>query len=110
MPVDFCVEDGCDRFAVHAGYWQGRGRNLNPARPRPRRCREHYLQVCGGEFVRAEVTGDARIVDVRTGESVAAGGVVELDPVATNIRVLVASGLIRQPKPAEKPRPAAEKK
>ncbi|GGK32158.1 hypothetical protein GCM10010124_26180 [Pilimelia terevasa] len=105
MAQDFCVETGCDQFGQAAGYWQGRRGDDNPARPRPRLCRDHYLDRFGAEFVRFEVTGAARIVDVRTRESVPAPGVVELDPVATNIRMLVGMGYGRvvEDKPAGKP-------
>lgn len=99
MPAVFCTEPGCDRVAVGVGYWQGRGGNINPAQPRPRRCRAHYLELCGGEFVRFEVTGDARLVDARTGESMGRGHVIELDPVATNVRALAAAGFCRPETP-----------
>lgn len=105
--MEFCTEDGCDSAAIGVGYWQGRRGTENPAPPRPRRCRTHYLDLCGGEFVQFKVTGPARIIDARTSESVPAPGTVELDPVATNIRALVALefGEIVAPKAAGKAAP-----
>lgn len=63
---------------------------------RPRRwCREHYLDECGDQFVRAEVVGDVPVADVRTGAEVTRGGTVELDPVETAVGQLVYAGVIR---------------
>ncbi|MDG4796213.1 hypothetical protein [Micromonospora sp. WMMD1082] len=52
-------------------------------------CRPHYLDAIADEIVRAEVVGDVEVTDVRTGESVGRGGVVELDPVETAVVQLV---------------------
>lgn len=58
-------------------------------------CRDHYLEECGPEFVRAEVIGGVPVTDVRTGQSVDKGGTVELDPEETRIEQLVYAGLIK---------------
>jgi hypothetical protein len=94
--VQFCAVDGCNEVAVGHGYWQGRRGTENPRPPRPRdKCRSHAYGEFGHEFVRVQVVGPARIVDVRTGESVEAPGFVELDPVQTNIAMLVYGGLVK---------------
>ncbi|HWD08074.1 MAG TPA: hypothetical protein VHA57_03160 [Actinomycetota bacterium] len=54
-----------------------------------RYCRPHYLEAIADEIVRAEVIGDVEVTDVRTGDSVGRGGVVELDPVETAVAQLV---------------------
>lgn len=71
-------------------------------------CRAHYLEAIADEIVRAEVIGDVEITDVRTGEGVGRGGVVELDPAETSIVQLVYARHIKvlpkaEPKPSAKP-------
>lgn len=71
-------------------------------------CRAHYLEAIADEIVRAEVVGDVRITDVRTGESVGRGQVVELDPVETSIVQLVYARHIKVLTKAEAKKPAAK--
>lgn len=96
MPADYCTTDGCEKFAISVGHWRGRGPVDNPHPPRPRRCRAHYLEAAAGEFETVKVVGAVRVVDARTGESVPAGRMVELDPASTNIRALVAAGFVER--------------
>jgi hypothetical protein len=82
--VKFCVNPGCFEVAVGA------------ARSRDH-CREHYLSevLKDAELVRCEVIGSHRITDARTGNGVAKGGVVEIDPTETHVVQLVAAGHVR---------------
>ncbi|WP_330438817.1 hypothetical protein OHB44_28000 [Micromonospora sp. NBC_00821] len=79
MDIKFCKRqaDGCYEPAVGTG--------IRPVEF----CRPHYLEAIADEIVRAEVIGDVRVTDVRTGESVGRGQVVELDPEETRIVQLV---------------------
>lgn len=99
MPAPkFCTVDGCFDIAVKE--------------PRSTdHCRSHYREIvlAGVPLVRFEVTAQPRmaggkirrpgVVDVRTGETVYTGGVVEIDARenggGTNIAALVAAGLGR---------------
>lgn len=93
MPAPkFCTVSGCYEIAVR----EPRSQN---------HCRGHYATeiLSGVELIRFEVTAQPRfvggkarrpgVVDARTGQTVHAGGVVELDPAGTNIAALVAAGL-----------------
>lgn len=91
----FCKADGCTAVAIGVSRWDP---ELDPVSDL---CREHYL--AGVEMVRCEVIGQAKIVDVRTDESVGKGGVVELDPLQTNIAVLAGIGFVKV-LPPEKPK------
>ena len=96
MEIAFCAAPGCHEVAVGHGYWQGRGANRNPYSRRPAdMCRAHHIERIEGDLVRCEVVGNAAITDVRTGRSVGRGGVVELDPVETNLAQLVHAGHIK---------------
>lgn len=97
MEIKFCERksDGCFEPAVGTG--------IRPVK----HCRPHYLEAIADEIVRAEVTGDVPVTDVRTGTSVRKGGIVELDPVETRIEQLVYARHIKvlpAAKPAAKPK------
>jgi hypothetical protein len=100
MPAQLCTEPGCNNIAVGVGYWQGRPGNMNEAPPRPLRCRQDYVRLCGPEFVAVDVVGPTTVACARTGNAVGRGGTAYLDPVATNVVALVAAGAIRLPAPA----------
>lgn len=101
MAVQICVDDGCERPVYGSGYWAGGRGHENPHPPRPRRCRTHYLDSAAAEFVKFKVTGRAKLTDARTNVSMSAPAVIELDPVATNIAFLVASGFGERVQPAK---------
>lgn len=105
--MEFCTEDGCFELGVGVGYWQGRRGTENPARPRKRRCRGHYVGICGPEFVRCTVVSETveAVVDARTGADIEFGGTVELDPVCTNIAALVGAGIVKVVKAEAKAEP-----
>lgn len=90
MDIKFCKRAGCYEPAVGTG--------IRPAE----HCRAHYLESISAEIVRAEVVGDVPVTDVRTGVGVEKGGLVELDPVETNVAQLVYARHIKVI-PAEKP-------
>lgn len=104
-----CVEAGCYEPAVGVGYWQGRRGTENPHRRRPNdRCGAHLLALREADLVRCEVTIEipgGAIACARTGTDVELGGVVWLDPVETNIAVLVANRYVKVA-PVEAPKPA----
>lgn len=94
-----CKREGCYEPAIGVG-------NREPVHGRrePDECRPHYLESVADQLVRAEVTGDVLITDVRTNASVGKGGIVELDPVATSIEQLVYNRFIKVlPKTEAKP-------
>lgn len=93
--IEPCAETGCLEPAVGFGRWEGRGRLVNTYPKQPRRCRPHHLEAIAGQIVRCEVTGPFEIVDVRTGEDIGTGGMVDLDPAETNILVLTSQRLVR---------------
>lgn len=99
-----CRRETCFQLAHGVGFWNDRtGRPGVSARPNDE-CRGHYLETFGAELVRFEVTAPVEISDVRTGEAVGRGGIVELDPVETNVAMLIAAGFGRvvvDAKPAE---------
>lgn len=76
-------------------------------------CRNHYLEECGAEFVKAEVIGEVPVTDVRTNDEVQRGGVVELDPQEIYVEQLVYAGVIRvlpaEDRTAESAKPAAKR-
>lgn len=64
------------------------------------RSREHCgpcyrAALRGVELTKCQVVGQFPIVDARTGEDVVAPGLVELDPAATNIALLVGGGHVK---------------
>jgi hypothetical protein len=71
---------------------------VGTGQPRSRRhCGPHYRSevLAGVELTRCDVIGQFPVVDARTGEDIPPGGVVELDPVATQIPALIAGGFVR---------------
>ena len=71
---------------------------VGTGQPRSRRhCGPHYREVVlkDVELTRCEVIGQFPVVDARSGEDVFPGGIVELDPKATNIPALIAGGFVR---------------
>jgi hypothetical protein len=100
--MNFCTEDGCFEVSIGVSRWEGRGpvRNEYPKR-KSDKCRVHHLERIADQIVTVEVTtpDEIEIADVVTGEPVAAGGTVRLDPGETNLAILVGLGYIRIPKP-----------
>lgn len=94
MDIRTCARKDCYEPAIGVGQIRD-ARGREPGRRRQDECREHYLDTVSDELVRAEVTGPVRITDVRTGESVAKGGTVELDPYTTAIEQLVYNRFIK---------------
>ncbi len=82
--LQMCAIDGCPEVGT--------------GQPRSRRhCGPHYRSevLAGVELVKCDVVGQFPVVDARTGEDIPPGGVVELDPVATQIPALIAGGFVR---------------
>jgi hypothetical protein len=103
--MNFCTDDGCHDVAIGVSRWEGRGANRNEYPKRKSdKCRAHHLERIAGQIVTCEVTApdEIEIADVVTGEPVAAGGTVRLDPGETNLAILVGLGYIRIPKPEAK--------
>lgn len=97
MSIQFCTRDGCHEVAVGVSTW-----DTNAPRP-DKLCRPHRLE--GLATVRCEVVGPLQVTDVRTQRGVGKGGVVELDPVETNVAQLVYAGHVRVlPEDAPAPR------
>lgn len=105
MADQFCAVDGCFEVAIGVSRWD------REKRPVSTHCRGHYLTDVLTETVRCEVVGPMRISDCRIMQGVARGGVVEVDPLETNVLQLVAAGHVKVlPKQSAKTAPAAEAK
>jgi hypothetical protein len=103
--MNFCTEDGCFEVAIGVSRWEGRGANRNEYPKRKSdKCRPHHLERIADQIVTCEVIApeEIEIADVVTGEPVAAGGTVRLDPGETNLAILVGLGYVRIPKPEAK--------
>lgn len=92
-----CVAPGCSTPAVKLQYWSRQRPPRNDHKRYPSdMCLTHHRERIAGDVVRVQVSGEARIVDVLTGMSVAAPGVVSLDPAKTFIPGLLSQGLVKQ--------------
>lgn len=106
--MNFCTETGCSEVAIGVSRWEGRGANQNTyPKLKSDKCRTHHLERIAAQVLVCEVTAPEgiEIADVVTGEPVAVGGTVRLDPGETNLAILVGLGYIRLPKPASRVKP-----
>lgn len=85
--IKFCEVDGCHEVAVGVSRWD------RDKKPESRFCRADYLAQA--ELVKCEVVGTCEITDARTNVGVGQGGVVELDPLQSNLAQLVYAGHVK---------------
>lgn len=102
--IKMCKHDRCFEPAIGVSRWDP------DKKPESDHCRPHYLSDVLTETVRAEVVGPCAITDCRTQQGVGKGGVVELDPLETNVLQLVYAGHVKVLVGESKPAKAAEAK
>lgn len=88
--VKFCKHaGGCHDVTIGVSRWNRENEPVSDF------CRTHYLSDVLTETVRCEVVGPAPVTDCRTQQGVGKGGVVELDPLETNVAQLVYAGHVK---------------
>jgi hypothetical protein len=92
--IEFCTADGCTEVAIGVGRWKPR-RGDNPYPVARVKCRQHHLVEIEGQIQTWQVCGPYGIVDIVSGESILAPGLVRLDPAETNVAQLVHLQFVR---------------